>query len=442
MILAASSEDGLSLLNVLQKFPTSGIRIDLGRSLEVATDLRQLLAQTEAATNLVARQASAEAMSTNFDNANISNISADVANLGQTGPFAWRRETLSLTDASRNRSFPVDYYFPQPTSAATEQRPFPVVVISHGLGNDRTTYAYLARHLASYGFVVAVPEHPGSSADQLQALASGRANEVTGPQEFINRPRDVSYLLDDLEQRLQTNPELHNQVDLSQIGVIGQSFGGYTALTLAGATINQSHLAEACRELDNSYNLSLLLQCQARALENRQLALADPRINAAIAINPAGSALFGPEGFADVDIPLMIVAGSADTVTPALIEQIRPFTWLTNETERYLVLMQQGTHFSTMAASEDNSEVVPLPPGVIGPDPELAQQYAEILSLIFFETYLSDNGSYQALLNADYVNRISQAPLTLNLIESLNPTQLKDAITDIESESELPKRSN
>jgi hypothetical protein len=95
-----------------------------------------------------------------------------------------------------------------------------------------------------------------------------------------------------------------------------------------------------------------------------------------------------------------------------------------------------------MAASEDNSEVVPLPPGVIGPDPELAQQYAEILSLIFFETYLSDNGSYQALLNADYVNRISQAPLTLDLIESLNPTQLKDAITDIESESELPKRSN
>jgi len=41
-----------------------------------------------------------------------------------------------------------------------------VIVISHGLGSDRTSFEYLATALASY--FAAVPEHPGSNAQQLR----------------------------------------------------------------------------------------------------------------------------------------------------------------------------------------------------------------------------------------------------------------------------------
>ena len=36
----------------------------------------------------------------------------------------------------------------------------PLVVISHGTGGSPLTHRELARHLASLGFVVAMPEHP------------------------------------------------------------------------------------------------------------------------------------------------------------------------------------------------------------------------------------------------------------------------------------------
>jgi len=40
--------------------------------------------------------------------------------------------------------------------------------------------------------------------------------------EFINRPLDVKYLLDELERRDKSDPF---QLNLQQVGVIGQSLG-------------------------------------------------------------------------------------------------------------------------------------------------------------------------------------------------------------------------
>lgn len=436
LILAANSEGGLTLLNVLRYFPTEGIQVNIGQALEIANTLRQLVNQTEAAVGLIEQRANAAATSYPL------RIPPDYSNPGEPGLYDWVRYTRPLKNASRARPLPVDYYFPVGENAhnpATTPFPAPVVIISHGLGNDRTTYAYLAKHLASHGFVVAVPEHPGSSAEQLQALVSGQANEVTTAQEFVDRPLDISAIIDDLERRIQIDAALQEQVDLSRIGVIGQSFGGYTALALAGAKINQTSLALECANLDQSLNLSLLLQCQANRLPAEDLSLQDPRIDAAIAINPASSAIFGIDGFRNIDIPLMVVSGSADTVTPALIEQIRPFTWL-NNSNRYLLMIRQATHFSMMGISETNSEVLQLPPNVIGPAPELAQHYANVLALLFLQGYLEQDETALSLLNAAFVNRISEAPLPIAIVDDLSAVQLSNAITDPETEPSPPKR--
>ena len=95
-----------------------------------------------------------------------------------------------MSDRTRDRTFPVDLYLP------LDQRLHPVIVISHGLGADRTTLAYLAQHLASYGFVVALPEHPGSDWKEFQAFLEGQSDQLVPTREFLDRPLDVSYLLD------------------------------------------------------------------------------------------------------------------------------------------------------------------------------------------------------------------------------------------------------
>ncbi|NET38759.1 MAG: hypothetical protein F6K19_43385, partial [Cyanothece sp. SIO1E1] len=421
--------------NVLQQFPTPEIRIDLSQSVRIAEALGDLINQTNAAADLVERQARLDAIA--MPEINL----IDLPNLEREGPFTWQRERTTLLDINRRRVFPVDIYLPRSRRAVQTEAlfPAPVIVISHGLGGDRGNFQYLAMHLASHGFVVAVPEHPGSSARQLQALVSGRTNEVAEPEEFVNRPLDIKYVLDELTRRSASNPVLQGRMNMQQVGVIGQSFGGYTALALAGAGIDFQQLAQDCESLESdllNFNLSLLLQCRAEDLSQPTPELSDPRIKAAIAVNPFSSSILGPQNLGNIDIPVMLVTGNADTVAPALLEQIKPFTWLTTP-NRYLTLIRGSTHFSTIAAPETGS-VLPLGSDVVGPAPELAQQYLRRISLAFFKAHVANDAQFLPLISATYARDFSQEPLPLSLIHTLSEAQLTQVLEDPDSEANLP----
>jgi predicted dienelactone hydrolase len=424
LILSAASDEGLTALNVLRHFPLPDLRIDLDATLSLVRNVETLINQTSAAINIIQAQAVLETT-------HASPQLPSAINPTGSGAYQWRLEPLTLTDSSRDRTFDVDLYVPVRQDAIAPALPAPVVVISHGLGSDRSTYAYLAEHLTQHGFIVAVIEHPGSNATQLQDLAAGRVNEVTAPEEFIDRPRDVSFLLDELEQMNEDHSVLQGRMNLEAVGIIGQSFGGYTALTLLGGTLNPYQLAEACAGT-TIINLSLLLQCRALELPPSQLAqhLQDDRIQAAIAINPIGSGIIGPSGFNRIEQPVMIITGNADTIAPALPEQIRPFTWLGSR-DKYLVLMQGATHFSTLGETASDSEVLALPRGIVGPDPAIAQSYVNALSVAFFQRHIADDPRYTLFLQAGYAAQLSQSLMPLSLVRSLDPTELTRVLSMI-----------
>lgn len=407
LILAAADPEGLSPLNVLEKFPTRGMRIDLGRSLQIADELETLINQTRKAIALVSSQSTTAAtkQQVNF---------SQLPDLQRRGLFRWNMQTLQLIDRRRNRSFLADIYLPRVTE------PAPVIVISHGLGSDRNSFAYLAQQLATYGFAVAVPEHPGSNAEQLASLFSGRANQIAQPNEFVNRPLDITYLLDELQRLDASNWDI--QLNLQQVGVIGQSLGGYTALALAGARLNFNQLQTDCKNSNQIWNVSLLLQCLGLQLPTVQYNLQDQRIKAAIAINPITSSIFGQAGLSQIQLPVMIVSSSADTIAPALLEQIQPFSWLTAE-QKYLVLIERATHFSTIGESKTNQNSIEVPSGLIGPNSAIARRYISALSVAFCQTYLAGKTQYRFYLSPSYTQAINQAPLNISLVQSL-PTNL------------------
>ncbi|MEG3976920.1 alpha/beta hydrolase, partial [Microcoleus sp. herbarium8] len=411
LILAAADPEGLTILNVLQKFPTYGIRIDVARALGIADQLTSLINRSNRAIAGVIKLSEAAAAS------EPAIPPAEMLQPQLPGPYTWQKSSVTITSPSRNRTFDMDIYLP-----LQSPQPAPVVVISHGLGSDRLSFEYLAKQLASYGFAVAVPEHPGSNAQQIQNLVTGKTNEVAQPAEFINRPLDIKDLLDYLTKLSTTNPAYRGLLDLQRVGIIGQSFGGYTALTLAGAGINFAQLDKDCQRENETWNLSLLLQCRARSLDRNQYNFSDPRIKAAIAINPIASSILGETNLSQIKIPIMVVGGSADTVAPALLEQIQPFTWLTSP-NKYLVLMNNGTHFSTI---EDSPQSVFLPPpDVIGPEPALARRYVNGLSVAFMETYLNNKSNFRPYLQPNYALSISRDTLGLRILRSLTPEQLQ-----------------
>lgn len=414
LILAAADPEGLTLLNVLRKFPTRSIRIDLSRSLKIAEQLKDLVNQTNQEIAQIKQQSTAAA--TTPQTVDFSQL----PDLRRRGRFSWNKQTLKLNDKTRDRVFLTDVYLPQQKAEKFSPQS-PVIVISHGLGSERTSFEYLAQHLASYGFAVAVPEHPGSSAEQLRSLLAGRAYTVAEPNEFINRPLDIKYLLNQLARLDASNSSF--QLNLQQVGVIGQSFGGYTALALAGASLNFDQLQKDCEDLNESWNVSLLLQCRVLELPRTQYNLSDSRVKAAIAINPITSSIFGEASLSKIKVPVMIVSSSDDTVAPALSEQIKPFSWLTTP-QKYLAVIERGTHFSTIGETNPATDPFILPAQVIGPSPAIARGYMNALSLAFLQTYVAKAPQYRPYLSATYAQDISQQPLNLSLVQSLPASPL------------------
>ncbi|NCJ05786.1 alpha/beta hydrolase [Synechococcales cyanobacterium C] len=422
LILAAADPEGFTALSVLRHYPADGVQVDFSAGLALLNEVRQLIDETNQAVADIRSSSESE----------VAPMTALGYSLQQRGSFTWEKVTLELQDNSpqrlnytgRARTYPADIYLPNLPNSS----PQPVVVISHGLNSNRSTFLYLAEYLASHGFVVAVPEHIGSNTQQILGLLSGQTSDVIQPTEFVDRPQDVTFLLDTLEARSQSDPTFANRLDLENVGVIGQSFGGYTALALAGAPLNFEQLQQDCTEqLETTLNLSLLLQCQALRLPLQNYDLKDDRVQAIIAINPIGSSLFGVESYAQVEVPVLMVAGSADTVSPALLEQIQPFAWLSSS-NRYLMMIEGGTHFSALEPPDPSAEGLPSFPELIGPAPHLARGYMEFFSAAFLKAFVAQQPEFENLLTSSYAASLSELVLPLRLTQFGASAQAESAV--------------
>ncbi len=416
LILAAADPiEGLSPLNIMRNFPTRGIRVDLQKTLQVAGEIEKVFSQNQRYVNQVMATADIAAAP----------VPRSPINLANPGRIPFSTTTVQLTDSARvqstgiiqARSFPVDVYLPNVIST------IPAVVISHGVGSDRITFRALARHLASHGFAVFVPEHPGSSGKQIDALMRGLASEVAEPTEFLDRPLDIKYLLDYFSTLSSKDPRLKN-VNFQKVGVLGQSFGGYTALALGGAKLDFDNLKSTCTEeaLLNTFNVSLSLQCRATQLFNQNYPLSDSRIAAIVSINPFASAVFGASSLEKIQIPTLIISSGSDTIAPAVPEQIIPFTQLKTR-DRYLVMVPQGSHFSFL---EDAGGPGPIniPEGVVGPNPAQARRYMNAMGLVFFRSYLTPQVGFRSFLTPGYVKSISDDSQPIGLVTSFDPNDI------------------
>ncbi len=448
LVLAAAEPEGLSLLGVLEKFPTNNMRIDSQRVFQALNGFTGLIEDTRIALAAIKQQA----IPVDLSAAPLPSLVTPLPDLAKSGSYAVNMETITLEDRSRSRTLTVDLYLPESSSTSQVLSKAPLVVASHGLAGDRKGFAIIAEHLASHGFAVAALDHPGSDRAQFQALLEGRADEIASPTEFSDRPRDVSFLLDELTRlNNDSNSPIANRLDLDKIGIIGHSFGGYTALALAGAQLNFDTLRANCDSTEfifNAANTSMLLQCTALAAPEQFSAnLRDERIQAVMAMNPVTSSLFGPTGFSQIAIPSLLVAGSADPVAPALLEQIRPFTWLNlaaeenppeqtsdasaeqsepttvNAPQHYLALIEGGSHL--YEAPDLEGADVALASSLVSPNTDLTDNYLKALSLGFMQMTIAGNADYREVLNSSAIVKLGQPSLPLYVINTLTEEMLK-----------------
>ncbi|MFM7573391.1 MAG: alpha/beta hydrolase [Snowella sp.] len=396
MISAALDPEGLTAINFLRKLPTD-MQIQGQLVLEAVQATKIIVDATQEFIVRMAKFSAQEAAT---------QTPADFAKLidpRKPDPYGVQPKLRwQLADKSRNRNFYVDIYQPQRQKAGKT----PVIVFSHGLASRPEDFATVGEHLASYGYLVIMPQHPGSDFQQAQALLSGLSREVFYQNEFLDRPKDISYVLDELERRNQR--EFSDRLDLSSVGIIGHSFGGTTALLVAGAEFDWQNLKRDCGPA-NYPNTSLFLQCQALDLPQDQYSFRDERITSVFTLNPVTSALFGREGLAKVKIPVVLLAGSFDPAAPAVLEQMRTFPWL-GSADKYLVLSDGQAHVDFSQLDAGVSDLLGSMGDLTLPSPDLLNTYRDGLLVPFFEVYLSKNPEFKPFIESysSYAQHLSQ----------------------------------
>ncbi|MCB1616240.1 MAG: hypothetical protein KDI30_09525, partial [Pseudomonadales bacterium] len=175
--------------------------------------------------------------------------------------------------------------------------PYPLIVYSHGFMSFHQEGEYIARFMASHGYVVAAADFPSTN-----YFAPG------GPdlKDVVNQPGDVSFIIDYiLSMNDDSTSILAGKIDAERIAAVGLSLGGMTT-----------------------------------ELVTFHPDLGDKRIKAAVSI--AGpSAMFTERFFTFTDVPFMMIAGDIDAMVPYK-KNAAPITQ--KDRDSILVTIRGGSH--------------------------------------------------------------------------------------------------
>ena len=191
--------------------------------------------------------------------------------------------------------------------------PYPLVVLSPGFAMSSTSYAWLGEHLASHGFVVASPDHDETLDPSRLGVAA------------MSRPADITATLD----RVESDLRFADMVDVDRVAVVGHSLGGFTALAMGGGRVDIAAFADLCDVARAEAHTGAWL-CDAVLPQAESMAAAagldavpdglwpemgDRRVDAVVTM--AGDAfLMGRDGLAEIEVPLLVVGGTADRDAP------------------------------------------------------------------------------------------------------------------------------
>lgn len=243
----------------------------------------------------------------------------------------------------------------------------PLVLLSHGLGGTREVAAYLGEYWAARGYVVCALQHPGSddsvwrnapAAQRMEAMRAATRN----PQNAVDRPRDVSFVIDTLLAERERGEGVGALIDPERIAAAGHSFGAYTVMAVAGQRFGP-----------------------------RGASLGDPRVKAVISMSGQPPRNDPEVAYAGVRIPILHLTGTEDRspIDPSVTPEDRraAFRGITAP-DQFLIVFKGADHgvFSGVGRVAWREKR----------DPQLDETVMSLVqksSLLFLDAFLKDDAA-------------------------------------------------
>jgi predicted dienelactone hydrolase len=383
-----------SLLGAVREFP-GDIYIDIEAVFKVLNESERI---STAEKVLMTRVETLSALTKQKNTATRATQSIDTSpKAPESGSFEVSTQILHLYDRTRQRQFDTILYFPKLDRKLNK---VPLIIISNGMTLDPDYLAFLGNHLAANGFAVGIPDTIGSNSLRKRDFLTDRkssSNNHFDVNEYINRPLDITYLLDELERL--NNGEFQRQFDLDRVGIFAYSFGAVTALSLGGARFDFDNLARDCNSQSKLLNLSLLYQCNALKLPKltQQISFQDRRIKSLFLFVPMGYSMFGTKNLQTIDLPTAWNATVRDRFTPMIQEQIPGFAAMKNS-HKYLSIPLHVQHVPPTTADK---------PSEVNTDRQNFDAYLKTATTAFFKVYLAEDERYRSYLTSSDANKLS-----------------------------------
>jgi len=254
------------------------------------------------------------------------------APLDQKGPFNVGYRTMPVTymppAVTENRTIQLNIWYPTtaesgvaalyqqlfedpesfvdaPLAPPTSSQGYPVHIYSHGAQGFGGTSSFLMRHFASHGWIAVAPDH---TMNTLKDNVDPRPMSL-----YFLRGMDIIASLDALSF-YGAEDELKGLLATDAVLLSGHSFGAHTCWSVAGASFDMDLIPSACSGSGSLPDG----ECSIKELGTFEGGLRDPRVVATMPM--AGTMkrnLFGSEGHKSVDIPVLFMSGSLDSIGAA-----------------------------------------------------------------------------------------------------------------------------
>lgn len=296
----------------------------------------------------------------------VSLMSCSVLGLGgETQPTTIGMTNTKFYDSERGRTLETHIWYPAPEQMGKEwggnkvfegvfasknaelamEQKQPLYILVHGTYGSWRNMPWLIDEFVKDGAIVAAANHPGSTWGDVS------------PKSLLqtwDQPQDISFLIDSM-----LASEFGPYIDEENIVVVGFSLGGYTAMAVAGATLQLDMLPGYCET--STEEICEYLAPEFSNLDEDFYALAnqsykDNRVKAAVALAPGFGAMIDQKSLNLLETPLLIIGAENDMNVPP-IPHLHPLAEVVPEHSRYYELAE-ATHFTFFRICKEGAEEI------------------------------------------------------------------------------------